>query len=272
MDTANVRNLDQIQEQERGARPARLGALVLGSLGAASLIVAAVMSARRVEPPARSKQDPLGALIASAKAQSVPPDKVDGRDVTFPDLLSDRPGPTTALAAVKDERGQLVRSEAPGAPALPPASDKLPIVPLPAGTLLGATPVTTDPKDALTQMAVAASRTDDRPELAPAGFEGGYQIQVASFTKLEDADRFVAELRKRGHQAYRQAAHVAGRGLWHRVRIGPFKSRFEAMQYKAKFEKTERVAPFLIDPYKQRQAEEARAARLAAGRRRGAED
>ena len=185
MDTVNVRNLDQIQEDDPRSRPSRLGALVLGSLAAAALIVAGVMSARRNEPPARSKQDPLAALIAAQKTESVPPDKVDGRDVTFPGALSDRPGSSTALAAVKDERGQLIKAESPSELVLPPATDKLPVVPLPAGTLLGATPVTTDPKDSLTQLAASASRTDDRPELSVGGSEGGYQIQVASFTKQE---------------------------------------------------------------------------------------
>ena len=74
----------------------------------------------------------------------------------------------------------------------------------------------------------------------------------------------VEDLRKRGHKAYRQSAYVPERGLWHRVRVGPFKNAFEAEQYKKQFEKNERVAPFVVDPHKQKQAEEARAAKLEA--------
>jgi hypothetical protein len=48
------------------------------------------------------------------------------------------------------------------------------------------------------------------------------------------------------------------------VRIGPFKNRFEANRYKAEFERTERMTPFLVDPEKVKQAEELRAARVAA--------
>jgi hypothetical protein len=45
--------------------------------------------------------------------------------------------------------------------------------------------------------------------------------------------------------------------------VGPFKSKFEAAQYKAKFEQTERLSPFLVDPDKVKQAEEQRALRIA---------
>ena len=51
--------------------------------------------------------------------------------------------------------------------------------------------------------------------------------------------------------------------MWHRVRIGPFKTKLEALKYKERFERTERIAPFLIDPEKVKHAEEQRAAQLA---------
>src|SRR5690606_32334645 len=89
-------------------------------------------------------------------------------------------------------------------------------------------------------------------------------IQVASFRSPDDADGFVTELRKRGHRAYRQAAYVPERGLWHRVRIGPFKSRFEAQQYQQKLEAAERISTFLVDPEKVRRQEEIRNAKQAA--------
>ena len=90
-----------------------------------------------------------------------------------------------------------------------------------------------------------------------------YIVQVASFKKASDADAFVADLRKRGHRAFRQAAYVPDRGLWHRVRIGPFKTKYQALLYKKKFEKSERVSPFVVDPDRVKHAEEIRAAKLA---------
>ena len=187
--------------------------------------------------------------------------------MTFPELLSDVEKPTTALAAVKDERGGLVKGAgavpAPTGALPPPAMDRLPVVPLPAGTLLSATAVTTEPKDDLSKLAVTAAteRTNAETQAAP-GADSGFQIQVASFKEQVDADAFVGELRKRGHEAFRVAAMIPGRGLWHRVRVGPFKTKYQAVAYKQKFEKNERVSPFVVDPEKVKQAEEIRQRKL----------
>ena len=267
MESVNVRNLEQIQEEDRASRSSRLGALLLASLAGAALVTVAVVMSKRTGPPARAERDPLAELVKSAKVNATPAEQLDGHDVTFPGILSDSDKPTTALAAVKDERGRLLEQPSlspESAPSSPPRpSDRLPVVPLPVGTLLSATPVTTDPKDPLTAMAQSASALAAGAELAPSGMEGGYQLQVASYKDQADADRLVEDLRKRGHRAFRQAAYVPERGLWQRVRIGPFKSKFEAAEYKAKFERAERLSPFLVDPDKVKQAEEQRAQRIA---------
>ena len=256
----NIRNLEQIQEDESRARPSRLGTLLLASVAGAALVIVAVMMRAEQGPPARSADDPLAQLVAQAK-RGTPPEQLDRKDVTFPALLSDEQNPTTALAAVKDERGRLLRQpeDTPLDVAPPPPGDRLPVVPLPAAQLLSATPVTTAPKDALTALAAGAVHAESDAEPAPSGTDGGFQLQVASFKDGSDAEAFVAELRRRGHRAYSQAAYVPDRGLWHRVRIGPFKTKFEANQYRSKFEKTERVSPFVIDPSKVKQEEETRA-------------
>lgn len=271
MDPVNVRNLEQIQEQDPRARSSRFGTLLLASMGGAALVIVAVMSAKRSGPPAKSADDPLAALVAQARASAgVPAEQLDGRDVTFPGILSDDGQPTTALAAVKDERGHLVEQPEelalpPGAPTTPPpASDVLPVVPLPAGTLLDATPVTKDPKDGLVALADSASKVPDNAALAAEGTPGGYQIQIASFKKQEDADAFVLALRRRGHHAYRQAAYVSGRGLWHRVRVGPFKTKYKAELYKKEFQKTERVTPYVIDPHQEEMMQQIYDAKLSA--------
>ncbi|RYZ02935.1 MAG: SPOR domain-containing protein [Myxococcales bacterium] len=275
MAQVNVRNLEQIQEQDSG-RPSRIGTLLLVSLAGAAVVSAFVMMSKKSAPPTKSTQDPLAALVEGAQSPGVPAEQLDGKDVSFPRILSDDTSPTTALAAVKDERGRLIKQEEGqgaaaangvlGAP--PPATDRLPVVPLPLGTLLNSSPVITSPRDALTDLAAAAAAAKTDGELAPEGGEGGFQLQVASFKEQADADRTVEDLRKRGHRAFRQAAHVPDRGLWHRVRIGPFKSKLEALKYKDRFERTERIAPFLIDPDKVKQAEEQRAARLSQLQRR----
>lgn len=275
MPEVNVRNLEQIQEQD-SARPSRIGTLLLVSLAGAAVVSAFVMMSKKSGPPARSTQDPLAALVAGSKAAGTPAEALEGKDVSFPRILSDDASPTTALAAVKDERGRLVKQEGPvdpseasavlGAP--PPASDRLPVVPLPAGTLFNSSPVITSPRDALTDLAASAAASKTDAELAPEGSDAGFQLQVASFKDEGEAEKAVEDLRKRGHRAFRQAAHVPDRGLWHRVRIGPFKTKLEALKYKERFERTERIAPFLIDPERVKQAEEQRAARISALQKR----
>src|SRR5262245_37359132 len=149
MESVNVRNLDQIQEQDAERRTNRLLTFVLASVGGAALVVATVMmTGRAAERPASTKQDAFGDLVQQAKAEQEGAGKaaaLDGRDVTFPGLLSDDKDPTTALAAVKDERGQLVtQGAAPDAfaTALPPAgADRLPLNPLATGSLLNETAV-----------------------------------------------------------------------------------------------------------------------------------
>jgi DedD protein len=273
MEPVTVRNLEQIQEEDARPRTTRLATLLLASVAGSALVVTFVLMSRGKPDAARATDGPLEALVAQANRDTpATPEKLAQRDVTFPNLLSDQGQPTTALAAVQGEDGRLLKPGPEGsaaAPTAPPvAGDRLPVVPLPAGTLLAATPVTTEPKDDLTVMAASAGQVDPDADPAAAGMEGGYQIQVASFKDVKDADGFVDNLRKRGHRAYHQAAYVTGRGLWHRVRIGPFKTLFEANQYKKKLVQVERLSAFVIDPFKVKQQEELRAARVEIRKRK----
>ncbi|NLE85276.1 MAG: SPOR domain-containing protein [Myxococcales bacterium] len=259
----NLRNLERIQETD--SRGSRFAALLLAATGVAALTVVGLTMGRRDPEPARADREPLAALIAEARADGErgrDPTELQGKEVTFPAVLSDDEDATTALVAVKDAQGRLIEQE-PAEVTPPAATDKLPVVPLPAGTLLNATPVTTEPKDDLTRMAMAASDLEDAP-MADPGMEGGYLVQVASFQKQEDADRFVEDLRRRGHPAFRQAANVPGRGLWHRVRVGSFKTKYAATLYQRKLEKSERISALVIDPDKVEQQQKIRAAKLAA--------
>ncbi len=258
----NLRNLERIQESD--GKSSRLATILLASTGIAALVVVGTMMAEREGPPARSEADPLEALVLEAQASTEKdPAHLDGSDVSFPAILSDSDTPTTALAAVKDKNGSLVEQPEPAPAAPPPPTDELPVVPLPAGTLLNATPVTTEAKDELSAMAASASNVDDAPMVEP-GMDGGYQVQVASFQNQADAEKFVEDLRRRGHRAFRQPANVPGRGLWHRVRVGPFKTKYAATLYQRKLEKQERISALVIDPDKVEQQQKIRAAKLAA--------
>lgn len=255
IDASAVRNLDQIQEDDPAVQPSRAGALVLASLGGACIVFAAVLLLRS---PPRAKvvnADPLGDLVAAARPASSAqpgPDGV-GQEVTFPGLLSDAKRPTTALEAARDAKpapSGLPFELAPGAPTVPPpAGDRLTVMPLPAQNVLQG-PAPEPPRgDTLASMAKQASREGDT-ETSAAGTPGGHQLQVSSFKTQPEADAFAAALRRRGHKAYVEPAQVKGRGLWYRVRIGPFKYRHSAVIYRQEFEAKERMVTFIVDPPK----------------------
>ena len=108
--------------------------------------------------------------------------------------------------------------------------------------------MTDAPRDGLTELAADRAQLPPEGEKAQPGSAGNFQIQVASFRDQPEAQAYVEELRLRGYTAYRESAHIPGRGLWHRVRIGPFKDKSKALAYKAEFERKEGMAALLVDP------------------------
>jgi len=214
--------------------------------------------------PAESNVDPLSALLAKAKEEKAPPaDQLSHDHTSFAELLTDKERPSTALVAVKARDGRFIESPEPALPAGPPPGDELPVVPLPAGRLLESTKMTEEPHDELTELAADRSQLPPGGEKAKAGSPGDFQIQVASFREQKEAEAYVEELRLRGHAAYREGAQVPGRGSWHRVRIGPFESRGQALAYKAEFERKESMAALLVDPEKEETRQAQRAAKVA---------
>lgn len=257
----NLRNLEQIHEVSGSGVP-RLSAFLLGGVGLAAVIVAGLLLAERSERATEAEVDPLEALVRAEQKSKEQDVAVRGEDLTFPEVLTDASRPTTALVAIKGQDGKLA-PQPEAAAAAPPEVEGLPTEPRPLGSLLGATKVTTEPKDELTQLSVRASDAKAPEVPTPSGSEGGFLIQVASFKEEADAEALVAELKTRGHRAFRQAANVPGRGIWHRVRIGSFRSQYEATLYKAKLEETERMATLVIDPQKVERQEQTRAFKLA---------
>jgi cell division septation protein DedD len=194
----------------------------------------------------------LGDLVSRHNADKTPLGRsamdLSPTEVTFPRMLSDDDRPTTALAAVRPS-GSGAPFVAASAP--PPPTDRLPVVPLPAQTVLEATPIVTRPRDALTKVATDAAQITTPPEssdTAAAGHDGGYQLQVSSFHTQPEANAFADQLRARGHHAYVLEARVPGRGTWYRVRVGPFTTQHAATQYRSSFEAKEHVVPFIVPP------------------------
>ena len=49
-----------------------------------------------------------------------------------------------------------------------------------------------------------------------------YYLQAGSFKNVDDAENLKAKLAMLGMEAYVQSADLSEKGMWHRVRVGPF--------------------------------------------------
>jgi DedD protein len=243
MEQGSVRNLERIQETDHESRMPRTVSVALLVLGGACIVLAAMALGGKRSGEEAAHNDPLGELVAKqGKPAQKGPDLVT-QDVTFPSILSDNGKPTTALAAMN---ATATPSAVPSGP--PPATDVIPVVPLPAQNVLEASPVMTRPRDGLTRAASEAQANATEGTAAPAGHDGNYQLQVSSFKTREEADTFAQQLRLRGHRAYVLEAKVQGRGTWYRVRVGPFPTQAAAASYRSTFEAKEHVVPFVVPP------------------------
>lgn len=253
MEGGTVRHLDELVEVDPNPRASKLGALAVASLGGACIVFASILLFKGGPKKPDASVDPLGALVE--KAKTAPAVEAEPLGVSFPKTLSDGENPTTALELVRDRKA-IQDSEfqlEPGAPtAPPPATDRLPLMPLPARDLVARAgrEATPGQSDTLYAMAKQASReTGNEVEM---GTPGGFQLQVSSFPVGIEAEAFAKALRRRGHRAYVEAAHVKDKGLWHRVRVGPFKYKRSAEIYRQEFEAKERLVTFIVSPPKTR--------------------
>ena len=104
--------------------------------------------------------------------------------------------------------------------------------------------------DEPTSAAGGKSAKGDSPKTTDAKAKAPSEPGKPDAKDKPDADAFAAVLRRRGHKAHVEEAHVKGRGLWHRVRIGPFKYKRSAEIYRQDFEAKERMVTFVVDPPK----------------------
>jgi cell division septation protein DedD len=262
----SIRNIERIEENDDQRTLPRSVTFAFVVLGGACVVFAVLALSGRTSGLPDKKSDPLGDLLAQhSRAAAAGPmvsaqaaTELSPKEVTFPQTLSDSDHPSTALAAVRAAppatpagASAAISASAPPVMQPPPATDRLPVMPLPAQAVLDATPIVTRPRDALTRAASDAAKVDSSPPASgtsPAGHEGGYQLQVSSFHTQGEAQGFADQLRARGHKAYVVEANVQGRGTWYRVRIGPFATQHAAAEYRTGFEDREHVVPFIVTP------------------------
>ena len=73
-----------------------------------------------------------------------------------------------------------------------------------------------------------------------------YTVQVAAVKAAKDADRLVAQLKKKGYPAYRTISKVQNKGIWFRVRVGKYNSREDAGNTMQKLKKAG-MKPILVE-------------------------
>ncbi|MCF7820964.1 MAG: SPOR domain-containing protein [Mariprofundaceae bacterium] len=68
-------------------------------------------------------------------------------------------------------------------------------------------------------------KTNDELNDKPAGVAGEYYLQLASFQKLSEAERFFPKLKKNDFPGVIKRVEISSLGTWYRVYAGPFDSR-----------------------------------------------
>ncbi len=259
MDTA-MRNLEQIQESEPDdGSSRRLGMLAMAALATVMLVFAmGTMLQAGAEDPAEA-EDPLAALDRAAgmqlRAEDAPEEdlNVDTRALRFHETLSatptgadERPEVEATLAAAAAELNHpeplpmglagmgadAVMHALPAAVAASPDNGDLSLA-LPGDPMVAA---------ALPEVA----RQREPRARATVGEEGLYTLQVISYRTREEAEIFAEALRGRGHQAFVTEAELGERGVFFRVRIGPFEHARDAERYRTTFEQEEQMNTYVV--------------------------
>lgn len=204
--------------------------------------------------------------------------KVDKVALRFPNALThqeERPEVLAALAAAAVEEAEVAGAPNGAGVALPseatasasqqqgtPGLREMPEV-APAERIPAAMPASVTAGPAGRALARAAKydpmvgaaipQNPERSERARRGKEGDFNLQVASYTEEPPAKALAEGLRAKGHEAYVTRADIPERGVYYRVRIGPFESRWRANLYRDKFERREQMNTYVVRRPKKKQ-------------------
>lgn len=236
-----MRDLDRIRERDDDDAPARkLAMLVMAALATVGLVFAMGVLLRDGAATEAPDEDPLARLDALDRGAAAPPladqDTVeeDDPELTFHASLTQAKSPELA-AAIAAADAELAALEGEGE--LHPArSVALALQESPEPEAVE--PVA--PPRARRAVPVVAANEDGEPGRA------GYALQVASYKNPREAETFAKELERRSHPVFVERAVIEGRGEFHRVRVGPFETRGEAIRHRARFEETERIHTLLV--------------------------
>lgn len=70
-------------------------------------------------------------------------------------------------------------------------------------------------------------------------------VQAAAYKDLDAANEAVAALQQLGHRAYVASVEIEGKGIWHRVRLGPYDTKADAERMVQRL-KEKKIEGFII--------------------------
>jgi cell division septation protein DedD len=94
-----------------------------------------------------------------------------------------------------------------------------------------------------------ADEAPTTPSLGPGKAEPAekiYSIQIASYRSLDSAVKRIAELIESGYDAFYKKVDIKGKGTWHRIFVGKFKSKEEALQKAQSMKDQKVISDFMI--------------------------
>ena len=101
----------------------------------------------------------------------------------------------------------------------------------------------------VTHLGPEIAPTDTPPEPLVVPVSDPFTLQVAAYLKSEDAQRFVAELKDQGLDAYWTRA-TGGNRTWFQVRLSHFKTKAEARAYGEQLKKRHVIDDYYVANYK----------------------
>jgi hypothetical protein len=223
-----------------------LGGFAAGRWSAPAAEVAVPAPPQRIavtRPPAATATAPLASVPdaavipeGSTAAPAAPPPLPREEELTYYNTLTKGEPPPLGSGINLPPPGTPVSTAAGAAPLAVAVAGKT-VSPGSAGTKEKA------PAAAATAPPPAAAADKSAAGRKTVAGAGSYVVQTASFRKVADAEALKKRLAKRNLNAFVEAIEVAGKGIWHRVMLGPYATAAEAEAAAAQIKGYERMTP-----------------------------
>ncbi len=124
-----------------------------------------------------------------------------------------------------------------------PPQEKAPVTKPPIALSDAPIVVKESPKVAAPSESASGSQSSTaQPEVAP---QGSYSVQVGSFAAAADAGNLKKTLLDKGYPAFTVEADLGKKGLWYRVRLGPYADNDAAKAMQLLVEKQDKIKGFV---------------------------